>query len=92
MDAKQFYNGFICSPEIQTKYDGEDKRELLFELMEKYADYKSKKHNAEKLNKQPMEENKVFYCYEVSEQYFDICEKQCVICRSRQRHEDNLKK
>jgi len=42
MDAKQFYNGFICSPEIQTKYDGEDKRDLLFELMEKYADYKSK--------------------------------------------------
>ena len=42
MDAKQFYNGFICSPEIQTKYEGEDKRELLFELMEKYADYKTK--------------------------------------------------
>jgi len=42
MDAKQFYNGFICSPEIQTKYYGEDKRELLFELMEKYADYKTK--------------------------------------------------
>ena len=45
MDAKQFYNGFINTPEIKTKYDGEDKRELLFELMEKYADYKSKNPN-----------------------------------------------
>ena len=42
MDAKQFYNRFINTPDIKTKYDGKNKRELLFELMEKYADYKSK--------------------------------------------------
>ena len=42
MDAKQFYNGFISSPEIQIKYNGKDKQALLFEVMEKYADHKNR--------------------------------------------------
>jgi len=45
MDAKQFYYGFICSPEIQRKYNGKDKQALLFEVMEKYADHKAKNLN-----------------------------------------------
>ena len=45
MDAKQFYYGFITSPEIQRKYEGKDKEALLFEVMEKYADHKAKNLN-----------------------------------------------
>ena len=31
--------------------------------------------------------SKQFYCYELQDEGMNICEKQCVICRSKVRHE-----
>lgn len=40
MDAQEFYNDFVGRYEIQKKYQNKDKRQLLFEVIEKYAEHK----------------------------------------------------
>ena len=40
MNAQEFYNDFVGRYEIQKKYQNKDKRQLLFEVIEKYAEHK----------------------------------------------------
>jgi hypothetical protein len=40
MNAQEFYNDFVSRYEIQKKYQNKDKRQLLFEVIEKYAEHK----------------------------------------------------
>ena len=40
MNAQEFYNDFVGRYEIQKKYKNKDKRQLLFEVIEKYAEHK----------------------------------------------------
>ena len=90
MSAEDFYKEYYPS-KMHLFRDKSDRQLQIFGI-DDMINFADEYHKNKKLNKQTMEENKVFYCYEVSEQYLDICEKQCVICRSKQRHDDNLNK
>ena len=39
MTAQEFYTRYVNKIDIHLKYNNKDKRELLFEVMNKYAEY-----------------------------------------------------
>jgi hypothetical protein len=41
MTAEEFYTKYVNRLDIQLKYKNKDKRGLLFEVMEKYSEYKN---------------------------------------------------
>ena len=41
MTAEEFYTKYVNRLDIQLKYNNKDKRGLLFEVMEKYSEYKN---------------------------------------------------
>jgi dGTP triphosphohydrolase len=43
MDAEKFYKNYLNNSDIQKKYLNKDKKGFLFEVMEKYSEYKNDK-------------------------------------------------